>query len=120
MKSCCKPTCKKINPQKLTEFTNDKTTKDGLYPQCKHCRSEYTKSQTCRNKDKARYPRRCESLKKQLNENYLKDPEKYKFRAKEYRDKYPERHIKHSSNWQNENPSKHTFYKLSKTNRIPS
>lgn len=43
MKHCSRENCSQINPQPLENFHKKSVSKDGLSPQCKHCKSNSEK-----------------------------------------------------------------------------
>ena len=100
-------TCTKCNQVKeLKEFTIDRQKVDGLYPQCRDCRSKYTKSEEYRKRDRARYPTRAEKLKEYLRKKYAEAPEKFLLKSADYRHVHADRHRKCSLAWQKNNPEK--------------
>jgi len=87
-KRCSK--CKDV--KSIKEFLEDKTRKDGLYPQCKKCVSEYQKKYRSKNKDKLkkRHKEYLE-LNKQARSEYQKkwqkdNRENIKKQRKQYRE----------------------------------
>lgn len=118
-KMCSK--CKET--KELNQFSKDKQKKDGLYSQCRSCRSLDGKSEITRERDRARYPKRAEKLKSQLREKYSKNSQKYILRSEAYRNKNREKHNKCSLIWQKNNRdianAIHAKYKETKKIQTP-
>lgn len=104
-------------------FTVDRQRKDGLYPQCRQCRSIYVKSEHVKLRERARYPSRAEKLKAYLKQKYQEDPEKIKARVALYRKNFADRHRLHSLRWAKNNRARanqiHAKYKLSQKIATP-
>jgi hypothetical protein len=119
MKKCTKCSVSK----ELDQFTKDKAKKDGIYSSCKQCRSAYIKTDKSRSRDRARYSKRADKLKKYLKQIYLEKTEEIKTRVSKYRALNPEKHRKASLNWQKNNQkranSNHAKYKAQKILRTP-
>lgn len=98
MKICTK--CK--TEKKLSEFGNQKSSKDGFKARCK----------TCINVDNAKYKKINKNKIKKMNANWYKNNTEH---SKEYnRNKYainPEKVKKTNNNWRINNPDKYAIYK---------
>ena len=91
MKTCCK--CKET--KELTEFSKNRTTKDGLQFECKPCKKEYRRAHYLANKDK-------EYKRKRL---YYTDP-KNKEKIKQWSSEHKKRHRAYYLHLSNERRAK--------------
>ena len=100
MKKCTK--CKL--DKEITEFSKDKTRKDGLFSSCKECHKEYRKE----NKDKInKYQKEYQKEYRKENKNKIKEYyKKNKEHKKEYYKKNKDKIIERKKEYQKENKDK--------------
>ncbi len=90
--------CSKCKEKKsITEFFKNKKMKDGLFSECKECRSKYAKDYRKKNRNR---------IKKYKREYYKKNKEYIKEKSRKYRKNNPEKVKKAVKRWEKNNPEK--------------